>query len=538
MRLVSASVSNFGSYDSLEFSYENQGVTLITGATGSGKSTLLDIAPWILFGRTSKNGSVEEIIRWGSALPAKGTLTSEVNGARVKVTRSRGLKGKDNDLYFTVDGGDEIRGKDLADTQKLLNGILGMDAEAYLLGSYYHEFSQAGAFFTTTPKIRRAICDQLVDMSLSKKLTVLLSDKKKVLTKELDNAQGQISKYEAEATFAEGEADRAQKLERSFDSERNQRRAQLDRAILDFTKKQQERISRLVVPNPDAARYGTIVSAVQELGALIASITDVCSSCGGPSDPQRKNALEAELRALEEQGREYARQVKRKAEIEAQIKDIESQENPYPAQLADLERAENPYQAIYATNVARAESARAKVAECSGQVKSLGLRLLDLETLGHLVQVFRGEQLQDAVTLLEDTANGYMEEYFDGEFRIELKIDEEGDQVDIEIMKDGNLCSYTQLSKGQRGMNKLCFAVAVMKCISEKRGLKFSALFLDEALDGLDGELKTKALSLLNKLGTEHESVFVIDHASEVKALVDNQKQVRLEGGVSRVYEG
>jgi ABC-type lipoprotein export system ATPase subunit len=97
-------VTNFGSYKHLEFDFNSNGLTLISGPTGSGKSTLCDIVPWILFGRTSKGGAVDEVRSWDAEEATTGTLM--LHG--ISITRSR----KPNDL--TIDG---RRGKDLNDTQ-------------------------------------------------------------------------------------------------------------------------------------------------------------------------------------------------------------------------------------------------------------------------------------------------------------------------------------------------------------------------------------------------------------------------------------
>src|SRR5271166_6085820 len=154
MKILSCYVSDFASYEELHFNFQKQGLTLIQGPTGSGKSTLCDIIPWTLFGRTAKDGAVDEILKWNSTEPAYGNLTLEVRGEKIAVTRARGKNAKDNDLILWVDD-KLIRGKDLNDTQKLINTKLGMDLQLYLASAYFHEFSQTAGFFTATAKNRR-----------------------------------------------------------------------------------------------------------------------------------------------------------------------------------------------------------------------------------------------------------------------------------------------------------------------------------------------------------------------------------------------
>jgi len=59
VKILSCVLENFASYERLEFDFSPQGLTLIEGPTGSGKSTLCDAIPWILFGRTAKDGALD-----------------------------------------------------------------------------------------------------------------------------------------------------------------------------------------------------------------------------------------------------------------------------------------------------------------------------------------------------------------------------------------------------------------------------------------------------------------------------------------------
>ena len=187
MKVWSCQLENFASYKELDFQFDETGLILISGPTGSGKSTLCDALPWILFSKTAKGGTVDEIINWTSEEPTKGTVFVTVPEGDFIITRIRGKKAKDNDLYFADRNfpGNVTRGKDLNDTQLLINNLLGLTAELYLSGSYFHEFSQTAQFFTTTPKNRRTICEQIVDLSLAKKLQTNTKDNTKTVKESL-----------------------------------------------------------------------------------------------------------------------------------------------------------------------------------------------------------------------------------------------------------------------------------------------------------------------------------------------------------------
>ena len=54
MQLLSIDLSNFGSYEKLEFDFTDLGLSLVSGPTGSGKSTLQDGPYWVMFGELLK----------------------------------------------------------------------------------------------------------------------------------------------------------------------------------------------------------------------------------------------------------------------------------------------------------------------------------------------------------------------------------------------------------------------------------------------------------------------------------------------------
>src|ERR1700677_767637 len=197
MKILSVSLENFASYKKLSFDFQSQGLTLIQGANGSGKSTLCDAIPWILFGKTAKDGKSDEVRSWNTAEPTIGAIEVQLELYEVNITR---IRGKNNDLYysFTADEAqNKIRGKDLMDTQRMINGLLGADYDLYLAGSYYHEFSQTAQFFTTTAKNRRSICEQLVDLSLPIKLQLNAHDLRKTHVRTSQEIQSKINELQS-----------------------------------------------------------------------------------------------------------------------------------------------------------------------------------------------------------------------------------------------------------------------------------------------------------------------------------------------------
>jgi len=157
-----------------------------------------------------------------------------------------------------------------------------------------------------------------------------------------------------------------------------------------------------------------------------------------------------------------------------------------------------------------------------------------LDQLYDLSFKLRGELLRQSIKHVEVNTNRLLETYFDSALRVSFELSKL-DDLNVTIAKNGNECSYRQLSKGQRGLLKLCFSISIMEIAANKAGLKFETLFFDEALDGLDTELKLKAYNLFAELEKSHSSVLVIDHNSELQSLFTKQYHVKLVNEESEI---
>lgn len=472
MEILSVKSENFASYKELEFDFTAQGLTLIQGPTGSGKSTLCDLIPWVLFGKTAKGGAVSEVLSWPGSEVTKATLYAE----NVTIHRSRGPNAKDNDLYYYLSDslsevcGNYTRGKDLLDTQRLINEAIGMDYELYLASSYYHEFSQTAQFFTATAKNRRAICEQLVDLSLAKTLQLKTSEGLKGLTKEQDSLEHAIKAIDGKISL----------LERLQVSEST--KADSWNSMQDYNKK-------VALQQYDLFERGRKKT-----------ISKKCNSCG------------TILRHPHEV--------------------TDTSKNPYIDRLADLESANNPYIGTvkdYSLEISYQYAEQSKTTDDLSEISS---KILDFELLSQIISDFRAAAITNTIKDVEIKTNQLLTDNFDAEIRVTFDV-AKADKLEVSIFKDGNTCSYIQLSKGQRCLLKLCFGVAVMKAVANHHAIQPQQLWFDEALDGLDGNMKEKAFHMLEVLSKDYDSIFVVEHSENLKPLFNNSYTVELVNGSS-----
>jgi DNA repair exonuclease SbcCD ATPase subunit len=555
VKLISAKVENFASYKELALEFNDLGLCLVNGPTGAGKSTLCDIVPWILFGKTAKNGTVDEVRPWSSEASTKGILIVALRGKTIAISRQRAP----NDLYFSVDDGLDTRGKDLTDTQQLINNILGLDLDTYLSGAYYHEFSQSASFFTANAKTRRAITDQMVDLEFTNTLVANLADYKKLATDmaksletEIKIAKGSLDtgalenyKLKAKAWDAKKASDLADAEARCANFEENKEKA--IKALIKAHNDQTEQMgSELVHLDLSIVPREKIEAALKEQKRLESLLTDeVCNVCGTKKDSsnrmvliKQRHKLEMEIAEndkkigqLDSAAKQYKKHV---ASLDKLVETEKNKENKYLELIQTLKSSKNPYNEMVEDLTNNLTKLRKDIESKTKDLSDIKNDLSDISILQDLSGELRSILISNAVSELESNTNRILETYFDGELRVQYTA-QEADKLLVVIQKDGNECSYTQLSKGQRQLLKLSFGVSAMGIIANRYMSEFNTIFLDEALDGLDANLKVKAYGLLNELSMKYENVLVVEHSTELKALFDRQISVKLVNGESQI---
>lgn len=578
MKITSVTAINFGSYKNLEFNFDGQGLTLISGSTGAGKSTLCDLIPWALFGVTAKNGSVDEVLSWNQEGPT--TVEARIryddgyseSGSIIRIFRQRG-KGF-NDLWFdcnVIPYAGKRRGKDLADTQKQIDNFLGFNAETYLAGAYYHEFSPTAQFFQTNAKSRRKLTEELVDLSLASELTVKIQAYNKELKKDIESLNNRVmlkanSIKQLEITF-----DSTESMIQQWKKNHISQLIDIEYKFLNYEQVKAERIQELINKkisfDQDLESKSTVIKREIELSlAEIKSdsyFTDKeqslakrlellgnakCGECGGPKNSHKHHVLTKDTYTLDKEKSENSRQKIWHLSKVNNLKQLETRVNPYVEQIeaeklrdnsylahfSALKEETNPYAGVKTQLLKDLSSSKGALQDLTEELEFLSVEQSDLDLLSEVIADFRGTMLTNTLSFLQNTTNSYLEKHFDAEIRVRFSA-EDADKIEVTLTKDGNTCSFTQLSKGQRQLLKLCFGLSVMKQVSNFNGTNFNAIFLDECTDGLDEEMKLKVFNLLSSMEKEYSSIFLVEHSESLKACFDNKISVILENGVSKI---
>lgn len=316
MKLGKASGKNYGSYATVEFDYSNLGLALLSGQTKAGKSTLLDFSTWIIFGVTSKDLNVDDVKSWFSETETSGTIEVELPGKVLNITRIRGKRPSQNDLFYTVYRGEEdlipIRGKDTTDTQRMLNQELGVDADLYVAASYIHQFS-SDKFFTAKAKDRRDTMERIADLSIAIKLGAKSSELRKEAKRDLEFKHQNRSKLEGKLETLKGTLEEQHLSKARWDEKHALELTHLKNKVDNYDTEKEERVFKLV-------------DQLEQLDKLIVPIETF---------EKRLNQVKDQIKSLENVEADFKPMQHEAISLRAQLRQKDTEWNKYSKDLGE-----------------------------------------------------------------------------------------------------------------------------------------------------------------------------------------------------------
>ena len=420
------------------------------------------------------------------------------------------------------------RGKDITETQDLLEKRLGITKDLYIAGAYYNEFSPSGLFFTSKAKDRRELLEKIADLSFPVKLLEGTQNERKRIKKiiletieDYNKKRGKLEQLEDSAAFDKQDAKRW-----SEDQKARIEKAKIRSEKFEETKAKRIKEFRTLDDEFAVLKIRGIKKAILDLAEaqiVLDNNKAKCNVCGQENASYAlallaKQSSEMHLNKLESNVSPYFSKIIETLTIQntekSLIEELEAEKNPFEPKLDKYKEL------ITELNI--------ETTRLDTEVKALNKRKYALEYLVDLSLKLRSLILKQSIKRIENETNRYLSIYFDSEISVQFILQDLSDDLDVLIKKDGHECVYRQLSKGQRGLLKLCFSICIMEAASNRSGIHFDTLCFDESLDGLDGDLKTKAFRLFQELSLKHDTVLVIDHAEELKSLFDSKYTVSL----------
>lgn len=104
------------------------------------------------------------------------------------------------------------------------------------------------------------------------------------------------------------------------------------------------------------------------------------------------------------------------------------------------------------------------------------------------------------------------------------------------LMINGKSVSIGSLSGGELRALSLATDFAMIDVLKNKFSTDLNPIILDEPFNGLDSSGKEMVIELLEKISIDKE-IWVVDHASEAKALFNRTVRVEKRGGISNILD-
>lgn len=167
MKILSISIKNFLSYESLDLDFTKITFAAVTGENGSGKSTVPLAVAWLLFGTVRVQSQASSVIR-DEADSAEGSLiVSDEDGTYWNIQRSVSRRGGSVALHVSYDSGEtwEVWGDHLQATAKAqIANIVQLTEDAFYSLMLVDQSSTAGGtrFTRANANVRRDILYSLV----------------------------------------------------------------------------------------------------------------------------------------------------------------------------------------------------------------------------------------------------------------------------------------------------------------------------------------------------------------------------------------
>lgn len=545
-----------------DIDFSAPGLTLIYGPTGSGKSTIPDMPCWILFGKTAKDGAADDIRPWHNLNETTlGLQEVETQKGKFTIVRTRGKAGQ-NDLYWKDDisPDNENRGKDIPDTQKQINSILGMDYSTFITSSYTHEFNPTGAFFTARAKDRRVIFEQLACYDLASSIHDRAGQLRKSFRAKVEQARSSSEKLQGALEYCATSIKRASQNSAAWNKTQAEKIKTLKVKTENFEKDKKEQIEKVKTQATlfEKEKDFEVEAILDRLNFLAdakrppeafdrglekLSKTAKCGVCGS-----LLTSVQDKVRELVTSKSQNLAYIREEIELTTKKDKLVNSVNPYKGSLASIIHADNqyeyqleeelkrvnPYEGQLSSLMEDQEQSLVKFKAISKDIEALENDNIMLDQLISIIPTLRAAMLKKVISEVENNTNSYLSRFFDSPIRVSFDVTNT-DDLDVLVQKSGYDCSFRQLSKGQRSLLKLCFVVSIMKAAANKIGVHFNSLFFDEALDGLDSDLKIKAFRLFEELQLEHESILIIEHSVEFRNLFSRKIHAILDGDLSRV---
>lgn len=560
-------------------------------SNGAGKTTIMKALAWGLYGRTIDGLKTDVIHRDAASAEVVIEFSCDRRGERYRVTRRRTQRAGSLKLVrVDVSPPEDASQNESSATQQAIEKLLGLDWDGFRCTVMFGQ-GDNGRFASRelTDKDRKGVLgtvlhlQQYEDALERARGKVEAARRRSVgIAGEITTQQGHVNAQDTAIARAEGRLTGlpdAQVLKVQASEKR--------RSALTARRDYDDHVAKGIVAEQEASRIdglarevetkvtdldGNVRELLSELGAAGAverahAVPGPCPTCRRERDYDKKAHDDAVRAAslladkqvklddqlarartalrVAENDHAIAKRTK-ETEVEAARTSLRDAER-LQTEAEDLERGADDIERKRLAVVAELEEAKAIRLTHAHAVDAArvehALALREQEIADWWVKKGFGPKgvpayaIEQSLPVINARANRHLLTLADGDIEVIWSATTEGtsgaikEELTQTVRIEG--ISDATPSGGQQKKIELATELALAEMMFEADGLGVDALFLDEALDGLDREGQARVCSWLEGLGAS--SIFVISHDSGIAERFDRQILVVKEGGCSEV---
>ena len=575
MRVLSIEIENILSIEKAALTFEDNGLVLVEGwnydtgrANGAGKTALFNCLAFGLYDKLPRKITASEILRRGSK--AGFVRCSVLCGEDVWTVQRSRPKG----VEFSKNGTKQ----DI--TQEEFESFIRLSYQQFLLTIYVPQANsgQSSRFLAVADASKKEFILQLLNLDsfrLAKsQIDGLIKARQAAIdleTGKLNSTRSRIEAYEESLI----DVDSVQKS--------------IDDLTLSIYTVEKDILKHSDISKPDLSKYSKLEDDIRtkqadiaqakakrsmlhdryrELNAAIADYDpdQACNECGSSLDKPEARVAHAE----------HQNKVKQKAiDIKKQIDECEliiSKEQGVTALAIKLRDKKNQESADYLAAQKRINELTSNVNVQKVQLKNANLKLSGNSDLVNKIDDLKGActkvlhiidankrelDLYKALSAVYsptgaqayvldsvvDSFNEVIQKYIDimsPNMSYTLNSFKETAKGDVvakfseTLTKGGKEVSVGSLSGGEEKGLSLCVDFALLEVLETQFGMTLNPIILDEPFDGLDAAGREIVVDLLESLARNRQ-IFVVDHASEAKALFTKSIRIELRNDISVV---